>query len=72
MTNASTDKTRIGGLTKNEREKFFRLQRQLREAATNVYMRLNDEGARSWKSRTTSARVMAERARDIWNLMRRT
>lgn len=63
---------RIGGLTTNERSKFFRLQRQLREAATNLYMRINDNDARSFRSRTLSARKMAEICRDIHRLIART
>lgn len=64
--------TTIGGLTPNQRAKFFRLQKQLRDASVNVYMRLNDSDARSWRSRTMSAKKMAECARDIYRLLART
>lgn len=67
-----TDTTKIGGLTTRERQKFFRLQRQLREAATNCYMRINDDDRRSFRARTLAAKKMMEVSRDIWRLIART
>ena len=67
-----TERTKAGGLTHNQRQKFFRHQRRLRDASVNVYMRINDTDARSFRSRTMSAKVMAESARAIYLLLRRT
>jgi hypothetical protein len=70
--NTPSRETRIGGLTVNQRSKFFRLQRTLAEAATNCYMRLNDNDRRSFRARTLAAKKMVECARDIYRLVART
>ena len=60
-----------GGLTENQRRKFFRLQRELRDAATNCFMRLNDTNRQSWRSRTLAAKKMAASAQAIYRLLRK-
>jgi nicotinamide riboside kinase len=59
----------IGGLTHNQRQRFFRLQKQLRDAATNCYMRINDDYPQSRRARTLAAKKMLEAAREIYRTL---
>ena len=60
-----------GGLTDKQRRTFFRLQRELRDAATNCFMRLNDTNRQSWRARALAAQKMAASAQEIYRLLRK-
>lgn len=56
----------IGGFTHNQRQKIFRLQKQIRDASVNFYMRINDTTSQSKRARTLAAKKMMEASRDLY------
>jgi hypothetical protein len=65
--NSSFDTAKlIGGLTHNQRQRIFRLQKQISDASDNFYMRINDTSAQSKRARTLAAKKMMEASRDLY------
>ena len=62
----------IGGLTLNQRKRLFSLEEKFRQAHLNFCMRLNDTTSRSWRSRTLSAKKMADICAEIYRTVART
>ena len=59
----------IGGLTHNQRQKIFRLMKQMRDASMNFYMRINDTTTQSKRARTLAAKKMMETSRDLYRVV---
>ena len=59
----------IGGLTHNQRQRIFRLQKEIRDASVNFYMRINDTTAQSKRARTLAAKKMMEASRALWRTL---